>query len=1037
LATIAALLGSLVTAAPVHPAPSPFSGPASVDAARPDRCARILNARARGADAVGRAGSRLVEIAARHGLPAAALRDRLLSDDSLWLDECGAPFYVEPATSRAAAVAAGAAADAEPPTGGAGGLAALGPGDAFRLHSRPGANRVIFLDFDGAELAGTGWNDGFNGGAPFTAAPYDSDGAPGTFSSTEEAFIAEAWARVAEDFASFEVDVTTEDPGDAAIERSSASDTAFGTTALITRGGPVAAQCYCGGIAYVGVFDYTPGHAYYQPALAFVEDWYSAKDAAEIVSHEVGHNLGLSHDGNASTQYYDGQGAWAPLMGIGYYRPLTQWSRGDYLGASNTEDDFAVMVAHGAPVRGDDHGNAASTATALGGGTALAATGLIGSRTDIDWFTFTGSGPTTITVTPADPGADLDLRVDLYTSAGALIASADPPSAMVSAATVSGLDASISLTLPAAGLYQVRVDGTGFGDAGSGYSDYASVGQYRLEIATGDAPVLAQIGSFNPTAGVAGTEVTISGSGLAAATAVSIGGAAAAFTIVSDTSLRAVVPAAAVTGPIAVTTPAGSTTSPGAFTVRPSITALTPATGAVGTAVAIEGSGFTGATSVRFNGTSAGFSIASSTRINATVPSGATTGPVTVTTPAGIATGPSFGLAPTVSGFSPTAGALGIQVTISGANLGGTTGVRINGVSAAFTQVSTTQVRAVVPAGATTGQIAVTTGAGTATSAASFTVYQPPTIGSFSPASGAPNAIVTIDGTNFTGASAVRLNGTTMKYTVVSSTRLTATVPSSATTGPIAITTPGGTATSGGSFLVAPRISSFSPTSGTIGTNVTVTGANFTGASAVTLGGAAAAFTVTAATKITLTVPAGAVTGRIVVTTPVGSATSSGNYTVRPAISAFSPASGGTGTSVTIDGTGFTSVTGVRFGGVTATFATLSSTRVRATVPATALSGPISVITAGGIATSAASFTAAPRITGFSPTSASRGSSVTINGANFTGASAVRFNGAPASFVVNSASKITATVPTSTTTGRITVTTAVGTATSTATFTVR
>src|SRR5204862_990701 len=92
--------------------------------------------------------------------------------------------------------------------------------------------------------------------------------------------------------------------------------------------------------------------------------------------------------------------------------------------------------------------------------------------------------------------------------------------------------------------------------------------------------------------------------------------------------------------------------------------------------------------------------------------------------------------------------------------------------------------------------------AGTASSAASFTVINPPTITSFTPGSGPVGTSVTISGTNFTGASAVLFNGTSASFTVNSATSIAATVPSGATTGPISVTTSGGTASSASSFTV-------------------------------------------------------------------------------------------------------------------------------------------------------------------------------------------------------------------------------------------
>ena len=133
---------------------------------------------------------------------------------------------------------------------------------------------------------------------------------------------------------------------------------------------------------------------------------------------------------------------------------------------------------------------------------------------------------------------------------------------------------------------------------------------------------------------------------------------------------------------------------------------------------------------MKFNGVSASFSVLSSTQIAATVPAGATTGPISVTTPGGtVAGGTPFTVttpAPTITNFAPLSGPVGTSVTITGTNLTGATTVKFNGVSAAFTPISSTQLSATVPAGATTGPISVTTPGGTAAGATSFSV--PPTV---------------------------------------------------------------------------------------------------------------------------------------------------------------------------------------------------------------------------------------------------------------------------------------------------------------------
>jgi len=320
-----------------------------------------------------------------------------------------------------------------------------------------------------------------------------------------------------------------------------------------------------------------------------------------------------------------------------------------------------------------------------------------------------------------------------------------------------------------------------------------------------------------------------------------------------------------------------------------------------------------------------------------------------------------------------------------------------------------------------------------------------PAITSIAPASGMVGTIVKITGTNFTGATAVAFNGVpATTFTVSSATSIKATVPADATSGPISVTAPGGVGISGASFTLTPTIASFTPASGPIGTKVTITGTGFTGAKSVTFNGAASAFTFTSSTAIIATVPPGATTGKISVTTPGGSANSVATFTLTipaPTITSFTPASGQAGTVVRITGTNFTGATTVKFNGVVATpFTVVNSTLITAAVPNGASTGKISVITPGGTVVSADSFTvlpSKPAITKFTPVSGPVGTSVTITGTNFTGATAVKFNGTAATVrTVNSATSITATVPAGATTGKISVITPGGTGVSTDSFTV-
>lgn len=534
----------------------------------------------------------------------------------------------------------------------------------------------------------------------------------------------------------------------------------------------------------------------------------------------------------------------------------------------------------------------------------------------------------------------------------------------------------------------------------------------------------------------------------------------------------------------AVTTPASSTVTTSTISqapppVVPAIGGFSPTSGAPGTVVQLSGRGFTGATAVRFYGTSADYVVNSDTSITAKVPAGAISGPITVvsptagdvtssasftvptstvttspnTTPQSNPTTPAPSTAtPTVGGFSPTSGAVGTIVQLSGKGFTGATAVRFYGTSAEFEVNADSSITTRVPTGATSGPITVVSPtAGDLTSSASFTVTASttptaPTLYGTSPFSGSVGAPVSIGGSGFTGATAVRFNGTSADFTVSSDTLISAHVPTGATTGPVTVVTPKGTVTSTASFTVTtpspPSISGLSPASGAPGATVTIGGAHLGGATAVRFNGTTASFTVDSDGTITAQVPSGATTGAVTVVTPNGTGTS-GTFTVAaagPSIVGSSPRTGQVGASVLIVGSGFTGATSVKFNGTTASFTVGSNTQITATVPSGATTGPVSVTTPNGTGTTTANFTvsvpAAPAISGFSPSSAAAGTQVGVSGSGFTGATSVKFNGVSASFSVGSDGAITAVVPTGATSGPVSVTTPNGTGTSSGSFTV-
>jgi IPT/TIG domain len=142
-----------------------------------------------------------------------------------------------------------------------------------------------------------------------------------------------------------------------------------------------------------------------------------------------------------------------------------------------------------------------------------------------------------------------------------------------------------------------------------------------------------------------------------------------------------------------------------------------------------------------------------------------------------------------------------------------------------------------------------------------------------------------------------------------------------------------------------------------------------------------------------------------------------------PTVSSFAPASGITGTTVTIKGKNFVPGTKVKFASKTSPKVTfVSTTELKALVPDGAVAGKLSVTTAAGTATSSTSFTPTLSITGLSPTSATVGTSVTIKGVGFNPSSVVKFNGTKAKVTSRSATQLKVTVPKGATSGPVTVT---------------
>ena len=401
----------------------------------------------------------------------------------------------------------------------------------------------------------------------------------------------------------------------------------------------------------------------------------------------------------------------------------------------------------------------------------------------------------------------------------------------------------------------------------------------------------------------------------------------------------------------------------------PVVTSFSPIQSEVGASVEIKGTNLLNVISVQFNGAEAKFSTLSGL-LSATVPTNATTGPITVKTTDGTNTTAQAFIViaravPIVSSFSPTEGAAGISVEIRGTNLAGVTAVKFNGAEASFTLLASSVV-ASVPANATSGAITVTTATGSYTTAGAFTVTRlaPPSVAGFSPLQGEPGTSVEILGTNLTSVSAVKFNGVAASFLSVGGS-LRATVPVSATSGPITVITAFGTNTTTQVFTVTtgptPVIANFTPAGGEIGTIIEIRGTYLRDVTAVRFDGVEANFTNSLFRPLAAVVPTNATTGPITVITRGGIATTLDLFIVTnlfaPIIEAVSPLAGMAGTLVEVRGTNLTVITAVEFNGVRASFLEFSAGRLFTFVPTNAPSGPIRVISANGAGKSKETFT--------------------------------------------------------------------------------
>jgi len=399
---------------------------------------------------------------------------------------------------------------------------------------------------------------------------------------------------------------------------------------------------------------------------------------------------------------------------------------------------------------------------------------------------------------------------------------------------------------------------------------------------------------------------------------------------------------------------------------------------------------------------------------------------------------------PVVTEMQPRHGRPGTRVVFTGKELQLVSAVKFGAALADWEPVTVIdgqgrphvfEIHATVPNAATTARPTLATPLGDITMPMPFVVA--PRITGFHPARGWEGTIVTIEGQNFTGVTAVKFGGRLANFSVTAPTQIRAVVPAGVADGAITVSHEE-SGTSGWPFVAAgpgPIIDSLDSWVGAPGDSVVIRGVNFKPVDAVWFGNVRAGFTVVADTQLKATVPAAA-SGKITLASALGQSSTEKLFTITraPVITSVSRAVVAPGMKVTLRGVNFRQVTAVHVGAVrSAGQSTPSPQQLDFTVPANATTGLVKVANPFGFGTSGAALivTRAPVIESFDPPLTGPAKWVTLRGANFTGATRVLLGSMSVRFTVTAPTQIRVELPLNAATGTLTVQNAFGSGTTT------